>query len=104
MNLATLLDGTPRLRGWTNIGPVQRAELEQFANALLEHGDHALTADGELVLPGSQVWVCSSFGAAIPARVLPIIPYTNYGRRGPVPVARAWSSKQAAEIYQQTNF
>ncbi len=101
MNLTNLLP--PRLRDWYNTGPVQRAEVEQFAQALLSSKHTAVTADGKLVQPGTEVWVISSLGTAMPTSVRPTEPLTNYYLFGNIPVAHSWSTRRAALNYQKYN-
>lgn len=93
----------PRLRDWYNIGPVQRAELEQFAQALLAAQVAAITADGVAVKPGDQVWVFSSTGAPKPTSVRPTEALTNYTLFGNIPVAHSFSTEAAAERYRSEN-
>lgn len=104
MNLKQILDQTPRLRAWANIGPVQRAEVEQFAQLLLLDSQHtAVTADGVLVKPGSKVWVISSTGKAEPTTVKPTEAVTGYYLFGQIPVAHSFSTKKALRQYQREN-
>jgi hypothetical protein len=103
MNLKQLLDQTPRLRAWADIGPVQRAELEQFAQLLLNSQATAVTADGVGVKPGDQVWVFSSTGAPKPTTVRTTQALTNYTLFGLIPVAHSFSTEQAAEAYRYAN-
>ena len=103
MKLQQLLDQTPRLREWANIGPVQRAELEQFAQALLNSQHTAVTADGALVKPGDPVWVISSTGKPEPTTVRPTQAVTSYYLFGQIPVAHSFSTKDALRQYQQEN-
>jgi len=99
----TLLNQTPRLRAWANIGPVQRAELTQFAEAVLNSQVSAVTSDGVGVKPGDQVWVLSSLGTPMPTTVRELQAYTTYELFGPVPVAHSWSTKTAANNYLEHN-
>lgn len=103
MNIKTLLDQTPRLRAWANIGPVQRAEVEQFAQALLDSQHTAVTSDGVLVQPGDQVWVISSTGKPEPTTVQPTQAVTSYYLFGDIPVAHSFSTVKALRQYQQEN-
>lgn len=103
MKLQQLLDQTPRLRAWSKIGPVQRAELEQFAQAVLDSRATAVTADGVLVEPGDQVWVFSSTGSPEPTTVQPTQAVTSYYLFGDIPVAHSFSSKKALRQYQREN-
>jgi hypothetical protein len=104
MNLKTLLDHTPRLRAWAAIGPVQHAELVQFAQLILNSQAQALTADGVLVDTGDPVWVLSSLGTPMPTTVRELQAYTTYELFGPVPVAHSWSTKTAANKYLKENY
>ena len=104
MNLKQLLDNTPRLRAWANIGPVQRAELEQFAHGLLNSQISAITADGAGVTSGEEVWVLSSLNSPMPCTVKPLEAYTTYTLFGPVPVAHSFSTKQAALDYLEYRY
>lgn len=101
MNIKTLLDQTPRLRAWANIGPVQRAELEQFAQLLLASQHTAVTSDGMLAKPGMEVWVIDGVGIPKPTTVRETQAVTNYYLFGNVPVAHSFSSRQAALEYQR---
>lgn len=103
MNLKQILDQTPRLRAWAAVGPVQRAELEQFAQLLLDSRATAVTADGVLVQPGDQVWVISSVGIPEPTTVKPTEAVTGYYLFGQIPVAHSFSTKDALRQYQQEN-
>lgn len=103
MNIKTLLDQVPRLRAWANIGPVQRAELEQFAQALLNSQVTAVTSDGVLVQPGDQVWVISYVGSPEPTTVKPTQAVTGYYLFGFIPVAHSFSTKKALRQYQREN-
>lgn len=103
MNIKQLLDYTPRLRDWANIGPVQRAELEQFAQLLLNQQVSAITSDGVLVKPGDPVWVISSTGKPEPTTVQPTEAVTGYYLFGDIPVAHSFSTVQALRQYQKEN-
>lgn len=103
MNIKQLLETTPRLRDWYEIGPVQRAELEQFAQLLLDSQHTAVTADGVLAKPGDQVWVISSTGKAEPTTVQPTEAVTGYYLFGQIPVQHSFSTKQALRQYQREN-
>ena len=103
MNIKQILDQTPRLRAWAAIGPGQRAELEQFAQAVLDSRAVAVTADGVLVEPGDQVWVFSSTGKPTATTVRKTESVTDYYLFGNVPVAHSFSYKQAAETYRKQN-
>lgn len=101
MNLKQLLNQTPRLRAWADIGPVQRAELEQFAQLLLDSQHTAVTADGLLAKPGDQVWIFDGVGAAKPTTVRETQALTNYTLFGNIPVAHSFSSREAALEYRR---
>jgi len=103
MNILELLDQTPRLRAWAAIGPVQRAELEQFAQALLDSRAVGVTCDGYFVEPGDQVWVFSSTGKPTATTVRKTEAVTDYYLFGNVPVTHSFSYKQAAEDYRKHN-
>ena len=98
MNITELLP--PRLRDWYNTGPVQRAELEQFAEALLTQETRAITADGMLVAPNTKVYVLSSTGKIEQTRVKPTEAVTDYYLFGEIPVSSSFSTKQAAQRYK----
>lgn len=93
----------PRLLDWYNIGPVQRAELEQFAEAVLCTRAVGVTYDGFFVEPGNKVWVISSTGAPKPARVEKTQALTNYELFGRIPVSESFLDRQALERYQRDN-
>ena len=103
MKLKKLLRQTPRLREWANIGPVQMAELEQFAQALLDSQVSAVTADGVLAKPGDPVWVISSTGKPELTTVKPTEAVTGYYLFGAIPVIHSFSTKDAVRRYQQEN-
>ena len=103
MNLKQILDQTPRLRAWADIGPVQRAELEQFAQLLLASQHTAITSDGVLTKPGNQVWIFDGVGAIKPTSVRETQAVTNYYLFGNIPVAYSFSSREAALEYRQEN-
>ena len=103
MKLKKLLHQTPRLREWAAIGPVQRAELEQFAQLLLNQQVSAVTADGALVKPGDQVWVISSTGKPEPTTVQPTEAVTGYYLFGDIPVQHSFSTVQALRKFQREN-
>ena len=103
MKLQQLLDQTPRLRAWADIGPVQRAELEQFAQALLDSQRTALTADGVLAKPGDPVWVISSTGKPVLTIVQPTQAVTSYYLFDNIPVQHSFSTREAALNYQKHN-
>jgi len=103
MDIKTLLDQTPRLRAWAAIGPVQHAELARFAQLLLDSRATAVTCDGVLVSPGTEVWVFSSTGRPVPTTVRPTEALTNYTLFGLIPVAHSFSTEAAAETYREHN-
>jgi hypothetical protein len=100
-NIKNLLP--PRLLEWSQIGPVQRSELEQFAEAVLNTRAVGVTADGFFVEPGNQVWVISSTGAPKPAKVEKTQALTNYELFGRIPVAHSWLDRQQLERYIRDN-
>lgn len=93
----------PRLQEWYSIGPVQRAELEQFAEAVLNTRAVGVTADGFFVEPGNRVWVISSTGAPKPTTVQKTQALTSYYLFGQVPVSESWIDRQALERFQHEN-
>lgn len=101
MNLKQILDQTPRLRAWADIGPVQRAELEQFAEAVLNTRAVGVTADGYFAEPGNQVWVLNGVGTPVQTTVQKTQATTSYQLFGPVPVAHSWMDREALERYQR---
>lgn len=101
MNIKQLLP--PRLLDWYEIGPVQRAELEQFAQALLCTRAVGVTADGYFAEPGNQVWVLDSIGAIKSATVQKTQALTNYELFGPIPVCESWMDREQLERYQRDN-
>ena len=103
MDLKTLLDQTPRLRAWANIGPVQHAELARFAEAVLNSRAVGVTADGFFVEPGNQVWVISSTGAPKPTTVCKTQALTNYELFGRIPVSESFMDVKALRNYQKHN-
>jgi hypothetical protein len=104
MNLKQILDQTPRLRAWADVGPVQHAELQQFAEALLNSQVSAVTCDGVGVKPGDQVWVLSSLKTPVPTTVKVLQAYTNYIIHHTLtPVSQSFSSQQAANNYLKHN-
>ena len=103
MKLQQLLEQTPRLREWADIGPVQMAELEQFAQLLLNQQVSAVTSDGVLVKPGDPVWVISSTGKPEPTTVRPTQAVTSYYLFGQIPVQHSFSTVQALRQYQKEN-
>lgn len=103
MDLKTLLDQTPRLRAWADIGPVQRAELEQFAQAVLNSRAVGVTADGFFVQPGNKVWVISSTGAPKPTTVCKTQALTNYELFGRIPVSESFLDRENLRKYQKHN-
>jgi hypothetical protein len=103
MNLKQILDQTPRLRAWANIGPVQHAELARFAQTVLDSRAVGVTADGFFVEPGNQVWVISSTGAPKPTTVCKTVALTNYELFGRIPVSESWLDVEALRKYQKYN-
>ena len=103
MKLKKLLKQVPRLREWADIGPVQMAELEQFAQLLLDSQYTAVTADGVLVKPGDPVWVISSTGKPEPTTVEPTQAVTGYYLFGDIPVQHSFSTVKALRQYQKEN-
>jgi hypothetical protein len=103
MNIQEILDQTPRLKAWADIGPVQHAELARFVEAVLNSRATAITADGVLVGSGHTVWVLSSTGRPVTTTVRPTQALTNYTLFGLIPVAHSWSTEAAAENYRKHN-
>jgi hypothetical protein len=103
MNLKTLLDQTPGLRAWANTGPLQHAELAQFAETVLNSRAVGVTADGYFVEPGNKVWVISSTGAPKPATVCKTVALTNYELFGRIPVSESFMDVKALRNYQAHN-
>jgi hypothetical protein len=101
MTLQALLP--PRLLEWYNTGPVQCAELTEFAHRLLAQQTKAITADGVLVEPGTEVWIFDSVGAVKPTSVRETQALTNYTLFGNIPVANSFSTRKAAINYQKQN-
>lgn len=93
-----ILDNFPRLKNFYEIGPVQKAELEQFLADFLSLGS-AITCDHKLVKAGDPVWVVSSTGSPQQTTVQELRHITSYELFGPVPVSSSFSSKQAALQY-----
>jgi hypothetical protein len=103
MNIEQILDQTPRLRAWANIGQVQRAELAQFVETVLNSRAVGVTADGFFVEPGNKVWVISSTGAPKPATVCKTQALTNYELFGRIPVSESFMDVKALRNYQKHN-
>jgi hypothetical protein len=103
MNLKQILDSTPRLRAWANIGPLQHAELALFVEAVLDSRAVGVTADGYFVQPGNQVWVISSTGAPKPATVCKTQALTDYELFGRIPVSESFLDQQNLRNYQKQN-
>lgn len=103
MNIQQILDNTPRLRAWAAIGSVQMAQLEQFAQALLDSQHTALTADGVLAKPGDPVWVISSTGKPVLTTVQPTQAVTDYYFFDNIPVQHSFSSREAVLNHQKHN-
>lgn len=99
-----LLEHYPRLKSFYEIGIVQRTELEAFVNSALKADMVGVTADGELVQAGDQVWVFS----ALEPRSQPLCasrkrsPTTNYLARFQYQKA-GQPSKQPLTIESTTN-
>lgn len=98
-NIKNLLP--PRLLEWSQIGPVQRAELEQFAQAVLDSRAVGVTVDGYFVEPGNQVWIIDGIGSPKPTTVRKTQALTNYYLFGNVPVQHSWMDREALERYQR---
>jgi hypothetical protein len=103
MNLKTLLDQTPRLRAWAAIGPVQRAELEQFAQAVLDQRATGVTADGYFVEPGNKVWILDGVGTPKPTTVCKTVALTNYYLFGQIPVSHSFLELKALQNHIKHN-
>jgi hypothetical protein len=103
MNIKQLLESTPRLREWAEIGPTQRAELEQFAQLVLDSPAVGVTADGFFVEPGNKVWIIDGVGSPKPTTVCKTVAVTNYHLFGPIPVAHSWLDQQNLHNYQKYN-
>jgi len=93
-----IIDNFPRLKNFYEIGPVQKAELEQFLADFLSLGS-AITCDHKLVKAGDPVWVISSTGMPQQTTVQPLEHTTSYELFGLIPVKHSFSSKQAALQY-----
>lgn len=93
----------PRLLEWSQIGPVQRAELEQFAEAILNSRAVGVTADGFFVEPGNRVWVISSTGAPKPTTVQKTQALTNYELFGRIPVSESFLDREQLERFIREN-
>lgn len=93
-----ILDNFPRLNDFYNIGPVQKAELEQFLADFLALGS-AITCDHKFVKNGDKVWVISSTGLPQETTVQPLEHLTSYELFGRIPVKHSFSSKTAAINY-----
>jgi hypothetical protein len=96
-----LLNYYPRLKSFYEIGPLQRCELEAFVNSALKADMVGVTADGELVQAGDQVWVFSSTRVPKPTTVQELKALTNYTLFGNIPVSESFSTEQAALNYQK---
>lgn len=103
MNIKEILANTPRLRAWADIGPVQRAELEHFAHAVLEQKAQAITSDGVLVAADTEVWIFDGIGSIKPTSVRSTEALTNYYLFGNIPVAHSFSTREAADAYRKQN-
>jgi len=100
-NLKSLLP--PRLLEWYQIGPVQRAELEQFAQAVLDSRAAGVTADGFFVEPGNQVWILDGIGNIKPTSVRKTVALTNYYLFGNIPVSESWMDCKQLEKFKHDN-
>lgn len=98
-----LLEHYPRLKSFYEIGIVQRTELEAFVNSALKADMVGVTADGELVQAGDQVWVFSSTGKIESTKVQKPEVVTDYYLFGDIPVSNSFSSEQAALNYRKYN-
>lgn len=103
MNIKQILDQTPRLRDWADIGPVQRAELQEFADAVLRTRAVGVTCDGYFAEPGNRVWILNGVGTPTPTTVRKAEALTNYDLFGPVPVAHSWMDREQLERYRREN-
>ena len=101
--MKTILEKFPRLLDWYSIGPVQRAELEQFMMDVIAE-KRAITADGKLVAAGDQVWVISSTNIPQRTHMQALEATTNYYLFGNVPVKHSFSSKTAAINYLKEKY
>lgn len=101
--MKTLLENFPRLQDWYNIGPVQRAELEEFMMAVIA-SKKAVTADGKLVAAGDQLWVLSSTDMPQRTHMQTLEATTDYYLFGNVPVSHSFSSKTAAVNYLKEKY
>lgn len=100
-NIRNLLP--PRLLEWYQIGPVQRAELEQFAQAVLDSRAVGVTADGFFVEPGNQVWIIDGVGGIKPTSVRKTVALTNYYLFGNIPVSESFLDREQLERYRREN-
>jgi hypothetical protein len=103
MDLKTLLNQTPRLRAWADIGPVQHAELTQFVQNILDQCAAGVTADGFFANPGDRVWVVDGIGAIKPTTVSTPKATTNYYLFGNIPVEHSWMDRQNLEKHLKYN-
>jgi hypothetical protein len=103
MNLEQILDQTPRLRDWAQIGPVQRAELAQFVETVLNSRAVGVTADGYFVEPGNQVWVIDGVGTPTPTTVCKTEAVTDYYLFGQIPVSHSWLNRKALKAHIKLN-
>lgn len=101
MNIKQLL--SPRLQEWYSIGPVQRSELEQFAQAVLNTRAVGVTADGFFVEPGNRVWVLNGVGTPTQTTVLKTVATTSYQLFGPVPVSESFLDREQLERFIREN-
>lgn len=103
MNYKTLLDQTPRLRAWAAVGPVQRAEVEQFVQTILNSRAVGVTCDGHFVDAGDKVYVFSSTGSIQSTTVCKTVALTHYYLYDQIPVSHSFSTSEAAQNYQKHN-
>lgn len=101
VNIKQLLP--PRLLDWYNTGPQQRAELEEFADAVLNTRAVGVTADGYFAEPGNRVWILNGVGTPTQTTVQKSQALTNYTLFGPVPVAHSWMDREQLERYCREN-
>ena len=97
--MQNLLSEFPRLKDFYSIGPVQRAELESFVEAIAKSKVVSVTADGVPVKENDKVWVISGLGIPEQTHVQPFVATTSYHLFGRVPVMESFSTKEAAERY-----
>jgi hypothetical protein len=100
-NIKSLLP--PRLLEWYNIGPVQRAELEQFAEAVLNTRAVGVTCDGYFANAGDRVWILNGVGTPTQTTVQKTVATTTYQLFGPVAVQHSWMDREALKRFVQDN-